>query len=140
MNPRTFCRERGYPSAIALTYSFDPLFFERVVLPDLWHGGTGEVVVVADQGQVEEAIIRCAGQVQHLGRRYRLTHGRAARFHPKLIVRIGPQGALVLMGSGNLTHGGWGGNDELAILWKVDTRDTEAIPTLKTLLGRITDY
>ena len=26
VNPRQFCRERGYTSAIALTYSFDPLF------------------------------------------------------------------------------------------------------------------
>ena len=35
MNPRLFCRERAYHKALLLTYSFDPIFFEQVVLPDL---------------------------------------------------------------------------------------------------------
>ena len=35
MNPRLFCRERTYGKALFLTYSFDPTFFEQVVLPDL---------------------------------------------------------------------------------------------------------
>ncbi len=140
MNPRLFCRERGYPSAIALTYSFDPLFFERVVLPDLRHGGTGEVVILADQGQVDEAIARCADQVQQLGRSYQLTYGKARSFHPKMIVRIGAKGASVLLGSGNLTHGGWGGNEELAVSWKVEVGDRESVSALKRLLAQIADY
>ncbi len=41
MNPREFCKEGAYPIAILLTFDFDPLFFERIVLPDLWRGGAG---------------------------------------------------------------------------------------------------
>ena len=36
MNPRLFCRERSFHKALLLTYSFDPVFFEQIVLADLW--------------------------------------------------------------------------------------------------------
>lgn len=45
MNPRHFLREPGYPIALLTTYSFDPYFFERLVLPDLWAGGSNSVLV-----------------------------------------------------------------------------------------------
>ena len=118
MNPRELCREPGYPSALLLTYDFDPLFFERIVLPDLWLGGSGDVLVVADRGRVDANVTRWEGQVRHLGRRYRLERSTGAgAFHATLLLRWGPQGALVAAGSGNVTSGGWGGNRELATAW-----------------------
>ena len=51
MNPRTFCREGTYESAVCVTYSFDPIFFERVVLHDLWSGGSRDVLIIADAAQ-----------------------------------------------------------------------------------------
>ena len=140
MNPRQFCRERGYTSVIALTYSFDPLFFERVVLSDLWYGGTGDIVVVGDQHQISEATARCIGQIRHLGKRYHLTATNCPTFHPKVIVRLGQQGAAVWLGSGNLTHGGWGGNQELAIAWKIDAKDPAAAPTIQGLISQVMEY
>ena len=62
-NPRDFCREPGYDTAILLTYTFDALFFERIVLPDLWVGGSTDVHVIADLGQINEALPRWVGRV-----------------------------------------------------------------------------
>lgn len=41
---------------MALTYSLNPTFFEMLVLPDLWYGGTGEIVFVADERQLEDGL------------------------------------------------------------------------------------
>jgi hypothetical protein len=44
ISARKFCQEPGYPVTIFLTYSFDPLFFERVPLDDLSMGGTRRIL------------------------------------------------------------------------------------------------
>ena len=96
MDPREFCRERGFPRALLLTYAFDPLFFERIVLRDLWHGGTGEMLVVADERPVAEELPRWRGEVRELGRRYHLASvAGAGAFHPKLILRVSKGGTRV---------------------------------------------
>ena len=121
MNPRHFLREPGYPIALLTTYSFDPYFFERLVLPDLWAGGSNSVLVLVDQGELRSALNSQLGNLQHLGRRYFLqpVEWRSA-FHPKIFLRLGDEGGLAWVGSNNLTRGGWGGNTELGSGWKVD--------------------
>jgi hypothetical protein len=120
MNPREFCRERSYESALLFTYSFDAMFFERVVLHDLQIGDTKDVLVVADRAALRDAASRWWGQVQHLGRRYLLSDiATGGAFHPKVFLRLGRTGGLAWVGSGNLTSGGWGGNRELACAWRV---------------------
>lgn len=86
MNPREFAREPGYDLTFALTYSFDPMFFENVVLHDLRVGGSGSIVVIGDPHEVDGAIANSQLALEHLGRRYMLspaTHSNGA-FHPKL--------------------------------------------------------
>lgn len=118
MNPRLFCRERTFHKALLLTYSFDPIFFEQVVLPDLWAGRTGDILAIGDRGQILEATTACAGQLWHLGRNYLLAPANHdGAFHPKVILRLGAKDGAVLIGSGNLTSSGWGGNQELGIGW-----------------------
>ncbi len=70
ISARQFCRESEFPIAVFLTYSFDPLFFERIPWADLGIGGSRRIVVAADAGQVVEAMHRCIGQIAYLGRRY----------------------------------------------------------------------
>jgi hypothetical protein len=121
MNPRDFAREPGYDLTIALTYSFDPVFFENVVLHDLRVGGSGSIVIVGDPHEVDVAISNTQAMLEYLGRRYMLsqaTHSHGA-FHPKLILRLGREDGQVLLGSGNITSGGWGGNLELGTQWKI---------------------
>ncbi len=66
MNPRLFCRERAYHKALLLTYSFDPVFFEQVVLPDLWAGRSGDILVLGDRDQIHASTQATAGQLWHL--------------------------------------------------------------------------
>ncbi len=141
MNPREFCREREFPTAILLTYAFDPLFFERIVLRDLWSGGTGDVLVLADARQIEAAKERREGQLYHLGRRYQLVPAQVSgSFHPKIILRLGQDGGLIWVASGNLTFGGWGGNHELDCAWGFGPGQTDAGEWIGALLERIASW
>ena len=119
-SPCEFCRDGEFPIAVFLTYSFDPLFFERIPWGDLRIGGSRRIIVAADAGQVAEAMRKCAGQVVHLGRNYALAETVLTNtFHPKLIARLSSKGGRVWVGSGNLTYTGWGGNSELATSWSI---------------------
>lgn len=120
MNPRLFCREQSYHKALLLTYSFDPIFFEQVVLHDLWAGRSSDILVLGDKAQIQTATQAAAGQLWHLGKRYLLADADiSGAFHPKLFLRLGPKDGLVMLGSGNVTSSGWGGNQELGTAWMV---------------------
>lgn len=141
MNPRVYCREQGYPRAVALTYSFDPLFFERIVLRDLWAGGTTDITVIGDRNELQAVVERCAGQLIYLGKKY-LTAAADTKgaFHPKLLLRVGPVGAILLTGSGNLTFGGWGANNELSVALELKAENSESAALVNYLLDSITRY
>ncbi len=118
MNPRLFCRERSYHKALMLTYSFDPVFFEQVILPDLWAGRSGDILVLGDENQIAEATQAASGQLWHLGKQYLLAGARhTGAFHPKVLLRLGPKDGVIMLSSGNVTSSGWGGNQELATAW-----------------------
>jgi hypothetical protein len=141
MNPREFCREKGFSSTILLTYNFDPIFFERVALKELWAGETGDILVVADRNQIAQSSPRWDGQLRELGRRYQLVAARTpGTFHPKLILRVGQEGAAVWLGSGNVTSGGWGVNRELAAGWTVGPNRSDRGSWLFPLLQRIAEW
>lgn len=141
MNPRFFCRDPGYPRAIALTYSFHPLFFERIILRDLWYGGTGDISIIADQGEVQDAITRYAGQFNFLGKKYLLSAANTrGAFHPKVLLRIGPKGAKLLLGTGNMTFAGWGGNKDLALDLALAADNPESPAIVNNVLDHITPY
>jgi hypothetical protein len=118
MNPRLFCRERSYHKALLLTYSFDPVFFEQVVLPDLWGGRSSDILVLGDEGQVAASTQAASGQLWHLGKQYLLAGAKhSGAFHPKVTLRLGPKDGGIMLGSGNVTSSGWGGNQEIATAW-----------------------
>lgn len=141
MNPREFCREPGFQSTIILTYSFDPLFFERVALPDLWAAGTGDILVLADQQQVAESLQRWSEQLHHLGKSYQLNAAATSgAFHPKLMIRLGREAGAIWLSSGNLTFGGWGANQELCCCWKFGPNLADTGDWIYTLLDRIRSW
>jgi hypothetical protein len=120
LNPRSFCRERAFHKTLLLTYSFDPVFFEQVVLPDLWAGRSSDIAVIGDREQVRSSIQLAAGQLWHLGKKYLLAgSAHAHSFHPKVILRLGETNGAIMLGSGNITSSGWGGNRELGCAWMV---------------------
>ena len=142
MNPREFLREPEYPIALLTTYSFDPYFFERFVLPDLWAGGSNRVLVLADRGALRSALDSHVGDLRHLGRLYFLQPVEwPGAFHPKIFLRAGDEGGLVWVGSNNLTRGGWGGNSELGGAWKLEGDGLAGsgwLPGLLTYLESVT--
>lgn len=120
MNPRLFCREQSFHKALLLTYSFDPIFFEQVVLPDLWAGRSSDILVLGDQTQINTSISIATGQLRQLGKRYLLAGAKhTGAFHPKVILRLGQKDGVIMVGSGNVTSSGWGGNQEVATEWKM---------------------
>lgn len=119
MNPRQFCREQTFHKALLLTYTFDPVFFEHVVLPDLWAGRASDILVIGDKDQVKSSVESAIGRLWHLGKRYLLAGaGHSGSFHPKVILRLGQVEGALMVGSGNLSSSGWGGNKELGCAWK----------------------
>ena len=120
MNPRLFCRESSYHKALLLTFSFDPVFFEQVVLPDLWAGRSSDIVAIGDREQIEASTQAAAGHLCYLGRNYVLARANhAGAFHPKVFLRVGSKDGAIMMGSGNVTSSGWGGNQELGTAWMI---------------------
>lgn len=141
MNPRLFCRENPYHKTLLLTYSFDPIFFEQVVLPDLWAGRSSDIVVIGDRDQVQTSISASIGQLSHLGRNYVLARANhPGAFHPKVIIRIGPKDGIVMIGSGNVTSSGWGGNQELGTSWVVGPEHPDKGGWLNPLLEDVISW
>ena len=138
MNPRDFLRKPGYPFALLTTYSFDPYFFERLVLPDIWAGGSNSILVLVDQGKLRNALNSHIGDLRHLGRRYFIqpVEWRGA-FHPKIFLRLRDEGGLAWVGSNNLTRGGWGGNSELGSAWRLDREGLDGCGWLTGLISYI---
>jgi hypothetical protein len=138
ISAREFCRERDFPVTIFLTYSFEPLFFERIPLSDLEKGGSRRIVIVADAGQVREAVGQSLGQLAYLGRRYVLAETVSTRtFHPKLIARLSPTKGRIWIGSGNLTYPGWGGHHELGAAWSIGPKEDDRGLWLDPLLTAV---
>ena len=141
MNLREYCKSREYTTVIGTTYSFDPLFFERVILPDLRFGHGGEILIIGDGVQLNESINRCNGQLKQVGNTFvsepvYLT----GAFHPKILLKIGRDGALLLLGSGNMTNGGWGNNQELFAQWTLDKEDPNSSKIIGTIINSLMPY
>lgn len=138
MNPRLFCRERTFHKALLLTYSFDPVFFEQVVLPDLWAGRASDILVLGDKDQIRSGVQSAAGRLRHLGKRYLLAGAKhSGSFHPKVLLRLGQADGAVMLGSGNLTSCGWGGNKELGCAWTFGPNHADKGTWLQALLDQL---
>lgn len=102
-------RDRQAREALFLTFSVDLGFFESQVLGVT--RSTGAAVTVVSDAKVYEPdprAIRAAGVRYGIG-----LASMTSVFHPKLTVLVGADRAVVGIGSGNLTIGGWHLNDEV---------------------------
>jgi hypothetical protein len=111
--PTDILGSRRWHSALFTTYAFSISFFESVVFQALTRKmPCHEICVLVDaDGYASSLMERGAARV---GRDYTLipvlAHGV---FHPKCTYLSGPDGDLLLVGSGNLTFGGYGKNVEV---------------------------
>ena len=135
--------------ALFCSFTFDPVFFENDVLravlqlssdpieqPERYHQECRHALQ-----QAPVAVVVDAGQRQG-GRRlpYDLLEVSSVVFHPKTILLLFRGYARLIVGSGNLTPNGFGGNSEL--FFRADLRydtpaDTGVLATFRTHLERI---
>lgn len=97
------------------TYALSLSFFEAVILDSLVRGGGREALILADVKGVSAALAEQGAR--RVGKDYDVepfvVRSGAGIFHPKISVLSSEDDSHVLVGSGNLTFGGWGGNFEV---------------------------
>jgi hypothetical protein len=115
-------------NAIVLTHNIDFVFVQLIVIPALRRCGRPTLTVFADAQCAAEAFSYQSPVLSGLGTRYRtvpVAMEPGFRFHPKALLLSGPEKATLLIGSGNLTFGGWRENAEVWIRFDSD-QDTTA--------------
>jgi hypothetical protein len=95
------------------TYALSLSFFEAVLLDALVRGGGREALILADVEGVRMALGEQGAR--RVGKDYDVEPIAVHRgvFHPKMSVLTAEDECHLLVGSGNLTFGGWGGNFEV---------------------------
>ena len=107
---------RDVTNAVVLTHNIDFVFVQTVVLTAFRRCGYPTVTVFADSGCAAETFAQQKAVITELGVRYRVVPvamGPGFRFHPKAVLLTGPERGTLLVGSGNLTFGGWRENGEV---------------------------
>lgn len=99
--------------AFFTTYALSLSFFEAVVLDALVRGRSREALILADIMGVRSALSEQGAQ--RAGKDYEVEPISAVGgvFHPKITALTTEDDGHVLVGSGNLTFNGWGGNLEV---------------------------
>ena len=122
--------------ALILTHNIDLLFVQSVLLPQLRRAGNPRITIYADAMCAAQNFAQQRALLEGLGVRYRVVPvdlGPYRRFHPKALLLTSPERAALAIGSGNLTHGGMGGNQEA---WAFATSDGEG----SSLIPAFRDY
>jgi hypothetical protein len=113
LSPHDLITSRRWEHALFTTYSLSLSFFEAHLLrTGLKLNGCGDIWVVADADGYSDSLAE--KQATSVGQDYHLVpvalpHGV---FHPKCTYLAGPDGDILIVGSGNLTFGGYGRNVE----------------------------
>jgi hypothetical protein len=132
----------GWHSSIMTTYSVDPAFYDGSVEYRLRTYGCENNILMADAGMLKRALTATPEAFKNAGRRYAIVPVQArGAFHPKLHLRLGIDGARLIVGSANATAAGWGSNHEIvtAFDWTRKTED-DTVAALGPLIRRAYDY
>jgi hypothetical protein len=95
------------------TYALSLSVFEAVILDALVRGGGCEALILADVQGIRASLGEQGAQ--RVGKDYEVepVFVSSGVFHPKVSVLSAAEECHLLVGSGNLTFGGWGGNCEV---------------------------
>lgn len=98
--------------AVFTTYALSLSFFEAVILDALTRGRAQDAIIFADISGVRAALGEQGAR--RAGRDYQIEPFAVETgvFHPKITALSADNDCHLLVGSGNLTFGGWGGNLE----------------------------
>lgn len=141
---KTVASATDVSNAIILTHNIDFVFVQTVVLAAFRRCGHPTITIFADAACAAESFAHQAPVLAGLGVRYRvvpIAMDAGFRFHPKAVFLSGSTAATLLVGSGNLTFGGWRENAEVWL--RFDTECDGAAPflafrrCLADVLGRV---
>lgn len=123
-------QDRPYSEALFTTFNVDLAYFEGNVLGPARASGAA-VTVIADAAQYEPdpLAVHGAGASYVIG-----VVDLPTAFHPKVTVLVGEDRLLLAVGSGNLSVGGWLGNDET--LFVAQGTRTTGIPAISSDIAR----
>lgn len=102
-----------WEAALFTTYALSLSFFEAAPLIALKANGCRSTRLLADLDGYRASLTEAGAS--HVGRSYDVAPVmvNGGVFHPKLALVSGPDGLRAMVGSGNVTFMGWGGNLEL---------------------------
>lgn len=117
-------KTKRYRQCVLTTYVFDPVAFENLLLPQLRRANIRNIIILVDGGQLEKMLRGQRKGWLGASKGYTIVPVMmSGSFHPKLLLTVGRQEGLLAVGSGNLTTGGMGGNEEI---WAAFHRDDTA--------------
>lgn len=132
-----------YHSAIITCYSFDPVFFSNLYLPNLRSAGPRNILVLVDASNYDSALdgFEKYGNVVpdmkcHL---VRMQPSSTGVFHPKMVLLFGKKDAFIAVGSGNLTYSGYLWNDELWGAFQISGESSLNYPILRQVWRYLMD-
>jgi len=114
VNPLDLISAAPWKRAAFTTYALSLSFFEAALLDALLRGGGRNALILADPEGVRAGLSEEGAR--RVGRDYEIEAVACADhgvFHAKVSALFGEDDAHLLVGSGNLTFAGWGGNLEL---------------------------
>ena len=104
---------KRFHSAILTTYSIDLYFVEEIVRRILHSKGISNILILVDQKMLDYQLSHLSKNLRFIGKQYSVIGiPSSGAFHPKINLFVGEEGALINIGSGNLTIAGHGGNHE----------------------------
>jgi hypothetical protein len=113
--------ESGFRSSVFTTYSCYFPFYEEVVLRRLMAAGCTHNVLMVDAARCAEAFAVEELRPRRAGRDYTLIPVKVGgAFHPKLFLRLGKSKGSLLVGSHNVTLSGFGLNDEVTNIFRLE--------------------
>ena len=130
---------RDVTNAVVLTHNIDFVFVQTVVLSAFRRCGYPTITVFADSGCAAETFSQQKAVLTDLGVRYRVVPvamGSGFRFHPKAVLLTGAERGTLLVGSGNLTFGGWRENGEV---WTHFESETDGSGPFRAFRGYLAD-
>lgn len=114
MKPVDLIAASSWTRAAFTTYALSLSFFEAVILDALVRGRAGGALILSDPEGIRAALSEEGAR--RVGRDYEIApvvRKGPGIFHPKVSVLAQTDDAHLLVGSGNLTFSGWGGNLEV---------------------------
>lgn len=132
--------EKDVTNVVVLTHNIDFVFIQSVVLPALRRCGHPSLTIFADAQCAVESYQHQHLVLDSLGTRFRVVPVAMRpgfRFHPKAILLSGQKKGVLLVGSGNLTFGGWRENAETWCRFDSDLDGTAQFTAFLDYLGKV---